>query len=494
MAKSASQMEKAFPPRPKGQPAYRWLYTSLRDEILSSRLRPGARLPATRDLARQYGLARGTIVSAFEQLKSEGYIEGSVGSGTYVSDVLPDELLRAASPENQRSPRRSPRRHLSKYARRTRLFEGYEPGPICAFRANLPAVNLFPIRIWTHLTARCWKRASQAHLMGCDALGYLPLRRAVADYLVSSRGVKCEAERVAIVSGVQEAIDLVTRLLLNPGDTVCVEDPGYPGAVRAFQAAGARLCTVRQDEDGIRIADVPSKDVRLLYITPGHQFPLGTTMSLARRLQLLEWARRSGAVILEDDYDGEYRYAGRPIPALQGLDPRGLVLYAGSFSKVLFPSLRLGYLVLPVDLVERVEAMKSLTNRHAPVIDQILLTTFIEEGHFGRHLRRMREVYAERLSVLIDEARLRLGELVEVSPVQAGLQTVGWMGSGIGAEAAAAAALKRGVVVTPLQRYYSGKGKLRAGLQLGFAALDVREIRRGVRELAIALADLAPPA
>ena len=322
--------------------------------------------------------------------------------------------------------------------------------------------------------------------MGCDALGYVPLRQAVAEYLISSRGVKCAPQQVAIVSGVQEGLDLAARLFLNPGDKVCVESPGYPGAALAFQAVGAKICAAGVDEDGIRIAELPARGVRLLYVTPGHQFPLGTTMSLARRLQVLAWALKSGAMIFEDDYDSEYRYSGRPIPALQGLDAHGIVLYAGSFSKVLFPALRLGYLVVPEDLVTRLEAIKSLTTRHAPMLEQLVLRDFIVEGHFGRHLRRMREVYAERLSVLAEEARSKLAGLLEISTVQAGLQTVGWLRDGIGGKAAAS---DRGVDVTPVNRYSHGR-TAREGLQLGFAAVDSREIRRGVRELAAALEGL----
>jgi GntR family transcriptional regulator/MocR family aminotransferase len=289
-----------------------------------------------------------------------------------------------------------------------------------------------------------------------------------------------------IVSGVQEALDLTARLLLNPGDRVCVENPGYPGAVRVFQAFRAKVTAAPVDNEKIAIRQLPSREVRLIYVTPGHQFPLGTTMSLARRLQLLEWARKSGAVIFEDDYDSEYRYSGRPIPALQGLDDRGLVLYAGGFSKVLFPALRLGYMVIPLDLLYHFEATLSLTVRHAPLLEQLVVTDFIVDGHFGRHLRRRREVYAERLSVLLEEARLRLCGLLEISTVEAGLQTVGWLRDGIDAESAATAAAKRNVDVTPVARYSLGRA-VSAGLHLGFAALDAKEIRRGVRELAVAL-------
>jgi GntR family transcriptional regulator / MocR family aminotransferase len=487
MAKLAREFALALPPNNSGLPAYRWLYAALRSEILNGRLRPGTRLPSTRDLAGQYSLARGTIVNAFEQLRSEGYVEGSVGSGTYVSRVLPEQLLHVALGRTAKPTVQGKRqRVVSDYGRRARLFEGYENRPIRAFRANLPALDLFPTTLWTKITLRCLRQISRRNLMGCDPLGHIPLRQAVAEYLSRSRGVRCGPEQVAIVSGVQEALDLSARLLLNPGDRVCVENPGYPGAVMAFQAFGAKILATGVDDEGIEIRRLPSQGVRMIYVTPGHQFPLGTTMSLARRLQLLQWARKSGAMIFEDDYDGEYRYSGRPIPALQGLDDGGLVLYAGSFSKVLFPALRLGYVVIPVDLLPHFEAAMSLTVRHAPLVEQLVLTDFITDGHFGRHLRRMREVYAERLSILLEEARLRLSGLLEISGVEAGLQTAGWLCDGIDAESAATAAAKRNVDVTPIGRY-SQRRVMSAGLQLGFAALDAKEIRRGVRELLIAL-------
>lgn len=488
MAKQTAAFEIAVPARNPKLPAYRWLYQSLRAEILGGRLRPGMRLPSTRDLAFQYGLARGTIVNAFEQLKSEGYLDGSVGSGTYVSKVLPENLLQVASEHPPRfTVRRSRQPAVSDYGRRTKLFGGYENRPIRAFRANLPALDLFPITLWTKLTMRRLRRISTRQLMGCDPLGYQPLRQAIAEYLSVSRGVRCVHDQVVVVSGVQEALDLTARLLLQPGDQVCVENPGYPGAALAFQAFGAKIFAADVDEQGIALPQEHSPNVRLVYVTPGHQFPLGTTMSLARRLELLEWAKKARAMIFEDDYDSEYRYSGRPIPALQGLDKNESVLYAGSFSKVLFPALRLGYVVVPTGLIHYFEAMQSLTVRHVPLLEQLVLTDFIAGGHFARHVRRMREEYAERLSVLLEEVRLRLTGLLEISPVEAGLQTAAWLCGGIDPEAAAVAAAKRNVDVIPLNRYSQGT-PARGGLQLGFAALDVKEIRRGVKELARALA------
>jgi GntR family transcriptional regulator/MocR family aminotransferase len=326
--------------------------------------------------------------------------------------------------------------------------------------------------------------------MGCDPLGYRPLREAVADYVITSRGVRCVPEQIAIVSGVQEALDLSARLFLNPGDRVCMEDRGYIGAAMVFESAGAKISAMAVDHEGMELRALGLRGARLVYVTPGHQFPLGISMSLARRLQLLDWARKSGALIFEDDYDSEYRYSGRPVPAMQGLDRNGSVLFAGSFSKVLFPSLRLGYLVIPPDLVDYFAAAKSITSRHTQLLDQAVLCDFITEGHFGRHLRRMRGVYAERVSVLLRAAREKLAGLLEISDVEAGLQTVGWLRGGITGESATHAAAARNVEVVPLSRYTRGRATQNAtqeGLQLGFASVDPREIRRGVEQLALAL-------
>ncbi|HEU4642680.1 MAG TPA: PLP-dependent aminotransferase family protein [Gemmatimonadaceae bacterium] len=491
MPKRAATLPLALPPREPGTPAHRWLYGALRTEILEGRLRPGTRLPATRDLAVQHALSRGTVVSAFEQLKAEGYVEGSVGSGTYVTRVLPEELLHASRPARGRAAsQRCGRRPLSALAQRARLFPAYDARPTRAFRANLPALDLFPTTLWAQLAARRVRGATTRLLMGCDPMGWRPLRDAVAGYLTTARGVACAPEQVAIVSGVQEALDIAARLLLDPGDTVCMEDPGYPGAALAFEACGARVRTAPPDDAGLRLDAPFLRGARLAYVTPAHQFPLGIAMPLSRRLALLEWARGAGAMIFEDDYDSEYRYAGRPLPALQGLDRDGVVLFAGSFSKVLFPSLRLGYLVVPPDLVDPIAALKSLTSRHAPLLEQAVLHDFIVEGHFARHVRRMREVYAERLAVLLECGRECLTGLLEITGVEAGLQTAGWLAGGIAEDEAVAAAAARDVDVTPLGEYGRSAGA-RAGLQLGFAAVDAPEIRRGARELAAALEPLA---
>jgi GntR family transcriptional regulator/MocR family aminotransferase len=479
-----------LPPREPGTPAVRWLYAAVRAAILEGRLRPGARLPATRDLARHYGLSRGTIVSACEQLASEGYVEARVGSGTRVTAMLPDRLLAVAPrpPPATAQPPAAPRppRRLSDFGRRVQPFPGFRGLPARAFRTDLPALDLFPTTLWARVAARRLRLVGAHLLHGCEPMGYRPLREAVAGYLTASRGVRCVPEQVAIVSGVQEALDLAGRLLLNPGDRVAIEDPGYVGAALVFEALGAAVSPVPLDDQGMTLDASRLAGARLVYVTPAHQFPCGVSMSLARRLALLEWARSAGALIFEDDYDSEYRYAGRPLPALQGLDRHGQVLFAGSFSKVLFPSLRLGYLVLPADLVDAFAAAQSITHRHAPLLEQAVLADFMSGGHFERHVRRMRQVYAERRAALVEHAAKRLAGLLEISSVEAGLQTVAWLRGGIDGEAASRAAARRQVEITPLSRYARGP-LAKNGLQLGFAAVDTREIRRGVEDLAAAL-------
>jgi GntR family transcriptional regulator/MocR family aminotransferase len=493
MAKRTSTIEMMLPQREEGTSAYRWLYGSLRDEILEGRLRPGTRLPATRDLASQYGLSRGTIVTAFEELKAEGYVEGSVGSGTYVSKILPEELLEVRREAARKTAANAqPRRSLTDYGKLVRRFPNFPDRATRAFRANLPAVDLFPMTIWAQLTNRRLRRMSMGMLTGTTAVGYPPLREAIAHYVTTSRGAICTAEQIVVLSGVQEGLDLTARLLLNSGDRVGMEEPGYFGATKIFEAMKAKIVPLAVDKEGMKLPSGRQRGLRLVYTTPAHQAPMGMTMSLPRRLALLEWARRESTMIFEDDYDGEYRYSGRPVPVLQGLDQHGVVLLAGSFSKVLFPSLRLGYMVVPPDLVDRFAAAKSLISRHSALLEQTVLCDFIEQGHLGRHLRRMREVYSERLGVLLDEGRRGLAGLLEISEIEAGLQTAAWLQPGVDGMEAAKAAWTRGIEVISIRGLYSlsgrdsGHARTRAqdGLQLGFAAIDAREIRRGVEELA----------
>jgi GntR family transcriptional regulator/MocR family aminotransferase len=489
MPRRANPLPLALPPRDRHTPAQRWLYDAVRTAILERRLTVGARLPSSRELALSSGLARGTVVAAFEQLQAEGYIESIRGSGTRVRRVLPDDLLQAPR-SREVGTVSAPRRRLSRFARRARPFAPVRAEAPRAFRPNEPALDLFPAALWAQLAARRLRRATWSLLSGSPALGYLPLREAIAAYLTTSRGVRCTPDQVIVVSGTQEALDLSVRVLLEPGDRVCIESPGYVGASRVFEAAGLRMLPMLVDDEGARPPSARNARARLAYVTPAHQFPTGSTMSLARRLAFIDWARASNALIFEDDYDSEFRYAGRPAPSLQGLDPHGVVLFSGTFSKVLFPALRVGYLVVPLDLVDRFAAVRSLATRHNAVLDQAVLTDFIVDGHFGRHIRTMRGVYAERLTTLLGAAREHLEDWLDVTPIEAGLQIAAWAKRPLDCARLVTLAPASHLELVDLGRF-SWDRSARDGLLLGFAAVDPAEIRRGAAALSRLLASFA---
>lgn len=474
MSKRISAIEIAIQDRPAGVTLSSWLYQELRSAILNRRLLPGARLPATRDLAQQYKISRGTVVSVFEQLQAEGYLCGRAGAGTHVNERLKSDLRRARQ-SDVRAPRLPPPIHQMPISRPPRPFRPYEP-----------ALNDFPTQVWTRIAGQVMRRASTSLLAGGDPRGYQPLCGTIAAYLGSSRGVSCSADSVVIVSGVQQGLDLVARMLLRRGDPVHMEDPGYFGAIAAFHNAGARVIPVPVDEFGLVVAKAKPRASKAVYLTPAHQFPLGSTLSLDRRLEILAWAKRTGAFIIEDDYDSEYRFEGRPTPALQGLDKHGSVIFLGSFNKVLFPSLRIGYVVLPSSLVDRFLRLRVESDFFPPGVEQAILSRFITEGCFGRHLRRMRELYANRLGTLQEAARKYLEGALEISPIRAGLSTVGLLRNGTTSEAAERAATEHGLETMGLHRFAIGRERLQ-GLLLGFAAFEEREIRRGVIKLATAL-------
>ncbi len=421
MPKNVGSFQLALDERPAHTTLTRWLYQELCRAILDRRLPPGTRLPATRDFALQYGVSRGTVVTAFEQLQAEGYLIGQVGAGTRVNEGLAQNQ----GPERARKPR------VNKLPEPIRGLPTSQPAR--PFRPYEPALTEFPIDIWARVAGRQFRRASSSLLAIGDPRGYAPLREAIAAYLGSSRGVNCSAESVVIVSGVQQGLDLIARLLIKPGEAVWMEDPGYFGAVAAFRQVNARIIPVPVDEHGLVVSRGKElcKRPRAAYLTPSHQFPLGITMSIDRRLEVLAWAREAEAFLIEDDYDSEYRFEGRPVPALQGLDKSGSVLFVGSFNKVLFPSLRLGYLVLPPALVEPLVALRLAVDLSPPSLDQAILCDFIAEGHMGRHIRRMRELYATRLRALQEGARKHLRGLLEISPIQAGLNTSGFLRNGM---------------------------------------------------------------
>ncbi len=474
-------------------PLYRQLYDKLRDAILTRQLMGGTRLPSTRVLAAELNISRNTVMTAFEQLLAEGYLTGKVGAGTYVAHVLPEDLLYAngyaakivTHTPTAKGRRLSERSTAFLNARLTTASNLEAPIP---FRPGTPAYAEFPFEIWARLTQQQLQNPGPNLLGYAEPAGYQPLREAIAGYLWALRGVRCEAAQVIIVAGSQQALDLAARVLLDSGDTACIEDPGYLGARNALQSAGAHLWPVSVDNDGLDVAslnDVPP-NTRLVYVSPSHQYPLGVTMSLARRLALLEWANQQGAWILEDDYDSEYRYSSRPLAALQGLDGEGRVIYIGTFSKVLFPALRLGYMVVPADLAPVFVAARAVTDRHSPTLEQAIVSDFIAEGHFARHIRKMRMLYAERQAVLVAAAQSELTGLLEVKPAQAGMHIVGWLPPHITDTAASQRAAALGVEVPALSAY-ALKPYPRGGLLLGYAGYNQAQIVAGISQLKAAL-------
>ena len=476
MPKDVSSLQLALHERAPDTTLTRWLYQELRRAILDRRLPPGTRLPATRDFALQYGVSRGTVVTVFEQLQAEGYLIGRVGAGTRINERLSQDVFKKPAPQPRIRKLPAPIRGLS------------TSRPAHPFRPYEPALTEFPVEIWARVAGRRLRRASSSLLAGGDPRGYAPLREAIAAYLGSSRGVNCSADSVVIVSGVQQGLDLIARLLIKPGDAVWVEDPGYFGAIAAFHQAGARIIPVPLDEDGLSVSQGEKlcKAAKAAYLTPAHQFPLGMAMPVERRIAVLKWARETGAFVIEDDYDSEYRFAGRPMPALQGLDKAGSVIFLGSFNKVLFPSLRLGYLVLPPALLDPLLALRLGVDLHPPSLDQAILCDFMTEGHLGRHIRRMRDLYASRLAALQHEARRYLAGLLDVSPIQAGLNTAGFLRNGMVSQEAEAVAANHGIEALGLDRFTLKRRNVE-GLLLGFAAFEEREIRRGIVTLASAL-------
>jgi len=500
-----------------GVPLYRQVYEALRQAILSDRLSRGARLPSSRALARDLGVARNTVLQAYEQLRSEGYLIGRRGGGTRAREVIPDALLSVPRPARRRALR------AERTASRTQAVPGptdadpapprisergrglvtsgaaliRAPGPHVPFEVGVPAHDAFPRRLWGQLAGRRWRRGD-LDLGELDPAGETTLRVAIAEYLATARGVSCSPEQVFVINGAQQALHLAAQLLLDVGDRVWVEDPGYVGARVAFEGAGARLVPVPVDDDGLDVAAGVRafRDARLACVTPSHQFPLGVVMSAARRLQLLAWARSSNAWIIEDDYDSEFRYTGRPLPCMQGLEaergdgsaPR--VLYVGTFSKTLVSGLRLGYMVVPDALIDAFRAARSTVDRHTPTAHQQVLADFIGEGHYYRHIRHVRSLCAERQAVLVDAAAARLGDMLTVRADPAGLHLLARLAPGFDDVDVQQAAMARGVRSWALSKFYLRDAPPDRALVLGYGGFDEREIRAGVELLGEVLSGL----
>jgi GntR family transcriptional regulator / MocR family aminotransferase len=465
----------------------RQIYRAVRGAILEGVLQPGTRLPSSRALAEDLRVSRTTTLLAYEQLLAEGYLETRHGSGTFVAGDLPDDLPQLPSP--QRLP---PSQHPP-ISRSAVALATVPPaarrlgGPPRAFRLGAPALDRFPLRLWSQLVSRRLRSMTLGHLDYADLLGCLDLRQAIVEHVQAARGTTCSADQVFVVAGAQRALQLICSVLLDPGDRVWLEEPGYPGARGALTQAGARIVPVGVDSQGLNVASATRRasDARMAYVTPSNQFPLGVPMSPMRRLALLKWAARAGAWIVEDDYDSEFRYRTRPLQCLHGLDAGGRVIYVGTFAKSIFPTMRLGFVIVPTDLREYFRAARRAADLHPPVLEQMALADFIREGHYATHLRRMRAVYRERREALEAGAKEFCDGVLRLRPIQSGLHAVADL-DGIDAESVCHEARARGLEVERLGTYYVGRRTLN-GLVLGFASTPPDTLRRGMERLAIAI-------
>jgi GntR family transcriptional regulator/MocR family aminotransferase len=486
----------------------RQLYQALRVRVLDGRLASGTRLPASRDLAAALSISRNSVVRAYDQLYAEGFIEGRVGDGTYVAQ-LPQAAMSVKKLSTKVStgfstglptalstnwldlPVVSSSKviHSGALVRVEKNHLTLPPsGPPRAFRVGVPAFDLFPFEVWAKLNAAFWRKPDLEQLCYGDPAGDARLRGLIAAYLRSSRGMQCSAEQIVITSGAQQGISLCAQLLVEPGDGVGIENPGYRAAGHAFAVAGARLHGIAVDSEGIDCTELAAlSDCRLAYVTPSHQYPTGVVMSLARRLELLAWAERTQGWIVEDDYDGEYRYSGAPLAPLAALDRQGRVLYVGTFGKVAFPALRLGYLVLPPGLVEAFSQRRAVDVRHSEVSTQAVMAEFMAAGHFQRHIRRMRRAALSRRNVLLNGWPVDIPGVGKLPSVAAGLHLTVRVDSVTRERELIEQATSVGVEINGLSSYWLPDTTLpedqRAGLVLGFAAVPETAIESALAKL-----------
>ncbi|GAB5521482.1 MAG: PLP-dependent aminotransferase family protein [Rhodothermales bacterium] len=467
-----------------GEQRHQAVYQHLRDRILSGHLRPAQQLPPTRTLAEELGVARGTVTLAYEHLKAEGYAEARVGSGTFVADVvLPSP---ASLPQRHSCAAASPR-SISQRAQAAIRPPRFEQGAgMLPFRVGTAPLDLLPRPELARIAARIMRSAPMEVWGYGPAQGELGLREALAAYLRTARGLAVDAEQIIITAGTQQALWLIAQVLADPDDAVWAEDPGYAGAVEAFEHAGLRVASVPVDDEGLSIARGAARapNARLAYVTPTHQFPTGATLSLARRLELLQWAEAAGAWIIEDDYDGAFWYRGAPLEPLYTLDASARVLYVGSLSKMLSPAFRIGFLVAPPDLVAPLVHARTAMDRHPPTWMQHTVATFIEEGHFGRHVRRLRKTGFERQHALLDAAEQHFGAICTLAPSDTGLHLVGHANDpAVDDVAMAYAAQAAGLHAKPLSVYYRQE-QAQKGWLFGYAPFASADLRWAAQRLA----------
>ncbi|HUJ75969.1 MAG TPA: PLP-dependent aminotransferase family protein [bacterium] len=465
-------------------PLFRQIYLQLRSAVLAHRLQPGTRLPSTRRLAAQLGVSRTSVVSAYEQLLAEGCLTGKVGSGTFISEDL--SLVPASG---RAAPLRvaplGPPVLTARAQEAGEFLRGYPRADTEPFARGRCHMDERSARAWRRLAHQALRTFGSAHLGYSDPRGLPQLREAVCGYLRSARAVRCEADQIVITAGTQQAIDIILRILLQPGDEVWTEDPHYALTYRALGGAQATVRPIPVDRHGMDVAAGRrlAPRARAAFVTPSHQHPLGVVLSMARRLDLLAWARESGAWIVEDDCDGEYRYAGRPLAALQGLDGSGRVIYVGTFNKVLFPGLRLGYAVVPAGLLEAFVGTRFLMDRHPPSLEQLVLAEFMAQGHFAVHIRRTRQVYQEARDTLVTELTRHAGGCLAVDAPDQGMHLVAYLTGQCSDVAIERAARGQGLIARALSPLYL-RAPARQGLVLGYTGFAPEALRRASASLA----------
>ena len=466
-------------------PLYQQLIEKIRDAVLEGRLKPNQKLPSSRSLAKSLTISRSTVVQGYEQLESEGYLETRRGSGTYICHRIPDEWLKPQSikPVTAKVFKACTLSRFGLSLTSIKQLEVSEPDYEISFRYGNPAVEYFPMQQWRKFLARHYKDSTLLNYAS-DATGYFPLRIEIANYLGRSRAVRCTPEQIVIINGSQQALDLIARLTLNPGDWVAMEEPGYLGARYCFMGQGANLQPIAVNSEGLDVS-VLSKNrqkFKLIYVTPSHQFPTGVTMSLSQRIALLQWAQETDTLIIEDDYDSEYRYGEQPIPALQGMDRSQSVIYIGTFSKILFPSLRIGYLVAPPAWIPIIRQAKWLCDRFCPTLEQYALTDWIASGHFERHIRRMRHLYDLRRQVLIKALKGYFEARVTILGENAGIHVMVKIETGLADDIVIQKAAAAGIGLISAREYYL-KPQHQGEFIFGYAQLEETQIEQGILKL-----------
>jgi GntR family transcriptional regulator/MocR family aminotransferase len=471
--------------RKAAKPLHRQIYDAYRATIVSRALQAGQQIPSTRVLASELGISRIPVLNAYAQLLAEGYFESRVGAGTFVSSSLPDQLTSCEYPAEGKAQARSAPPVVSRGAA---LLPARESSPWVygagAFSLGQLAFDHFPFQAWSNLVARHGRRVRVSSLNYSDPMGSRDFRETIAAYLRTARAVHCDARQIMVVSGSQQALDISARVLLDPGSRVWIEEPSYELMRYALILAGCRLIPVPVDDEGLDVAAGirRHRKAKAAYVTPSHQFPLGVTMSASRRMQLLDWAQKSDSWIIEDDYDSEYRYQNMPIASLQGLDHNSRVIYIGTFSKTLFPSLRLGYMVIPADLVDRFVAVRRAIDLFPPYLYQSVLMDFMNEGHFSRHVRKTRLLYSERRGALVDAIRNEFGPRLEIIGAEAGMHLVVTLPAGLKDREISARAASQNLWLWPLSTAYLGEPK-RQGFILGFGSTKAADMPDAVSRL-----------